>query len=443
MKKKVINLIETKRITELKQILKKMMAQDISDLFKELNDENMIITFRLLSKDKAVDTFAYMDVDQQESLINAITDNDLSDIVNELFIDDAVDLIEEMPSNVVKRILKSIDTENRNIINDLLKYPAGSAGSIMTTEFVDLKDFMTVDEAFEKIKKIAVDKETIYTCYVLNESRKLIGIVTVKTLLLADRKVKIKDIMDTELITVNTSDDQEEVVNLIRKYDFDAMPVVDLEERLVGIVTVDDAIDVIQKEADEDFAKMAAITPSTESYFKTSVLKHTKNRILWLVIMMFSAIIIGSIIMNYEHAFEVVPILVAFIPMLMDAGGNCGAQASTLIIRGLSVGEIKHNDIWRLLWKELRISTLVGIALAILNGIRVVIQYGDLMLAIVIGLTLVGTVIASKILGCILPIVARKLRIDPAIMSAPLITTIADAIAVLLYFNIAVALLGI
>ena len=443
MKEIIIELIENKKLNILKKRLEDMNCQDISALFEELTNEQMVIAYRLLSKDKAVDTFIYMDPGQQEVLINAITDSELRVILDDLFMDDTVDLIEEMPSNVVKRILKNVDNTNRKIINELLNYPEDSAGSIMTTEFTDLKDFMTVEEAFNRIKKIGVNKETIYTCYVLDESRKIIGIVSAKELLLANRDNLIKDIMDTNLITVNTLDDQEEVSNKIRKYDVVAMPVVDSENRLVGIITVDDIIDVIHEEAKEDFEKMAAMAPSKEDYFKTSVFKHTQNRIVWLTILMFSAIIIGSLIMQYEHAFEAVPILVAFIPMLMDTGGNCGAQTSTLVIRGLSVGEIKSADIKKLLWKELRVSALVGALFALLNGIRIMIQYNDLSLAIVIGLTLIGTIIIAKILGCILPIIAKKLKIDPAVMSAPLITTIADAMAILLYFNIAVLLLNL
>jgi len=435
--------LNQKDLNKLKNELKDMKVQDISILFEELDSKNLVIAYRLLPKDKAVETFSHMNSDQQETLIHAITDSELSGIINHLFMDDAVDLIEEMPSNVVKRILKNVDNTNRKIINELLNYPEDSAGSIMTTEFTDLKDFMTVEEAFNRIKKIGVNKETIYTCYVLDESRKIIGIVSAKELLLANRDNLIKDIMDTNLITVNTLDDQEEVSNKIRKYDVVAMPVVDSENRLVGIITVDDIIDVIHEEAKEDFEKMAAMAPSKEDYFKTSVFKHTQNRIVWLTILMFSAIIIGSLIMQYEHAFEAVPILVAFIPMLMDTGGNCGAQTSTLVIRGLSVGEIKSADIKKLLWKELRVSALVGALFALLNGIRIMIQYNDLSLAIVIGLTLIGTIIIAKILGCILPIIAKKLKIDPAVMSAPLITTIADAMAILLYFNIAVLLLNL
>lgn len=439
----VKNLIENKQLNMLKNELDNMNAPDIATLFDELTNEEMIIAYRLLSKVKAVDTFAYLEPDKKEALIHAFTDSELDAVINELFMDDAVDLIEEMPSNVVKRILRTVDDDNRKVINELLKYPEHSAGSIMTTEFIDLKSFMTVEEAFQKIKKSGVDKETLYTCYVLNESRELIGIVSARSLLLAERNQVIKDIMNTNLVTVSTLDDQEDVGNLISKYDVLALPVVDSENRLVGIVTVDDAIDVIYEEATEDFEKMAAITPSKEDYFKTSVFMHTKNRIIWLAILMFSSILLGSIIMHYEHAFEAVPILVSFIPMLMDTGGNCGAQASALVIRGLSTGNIQSRDLGRLLWKEFRISALVGVLFAILNGVRIVIQYKDIMLAMVVGLTLIGVVIIAKLLGCLLPVIAKKLKIDPAVMSAPLITTIADVTAIILYFNIAVWLIGI
>jgi len=443
MKEKIIDLINNKNLNILKNELEKMNAHDISDLFEKLTDEEMIITFRLLSKTKAVETFAYMEIDQKEALINAITDKELSSIVNELFMDDAVDLIEEMPSNVVKRILKNVNNDNREIINELLQYPKDSAGSIMTTEFIDLKTVMTVEEAFKKIKKTGVDKETIYTCYILNESRKIIAIISAKDLLLANRDELIKDIMNTNLITVNTLDDQEEVSKKMRNYDLIAMPVVDSEKRLVGIITVDDIIDVIQEEATEDFEKMAAMAPNKEEYFKTSVFNHAKNRIIWLIILMVSSIVTGIIITQYEEAFTILPILVAFIPMLMATAGNCGAQTSTLIIRGLAVEEIRSKNVWQVLWKEIRVSILIGFILSILIGIGIIFQYNDLKLAFVVGLSLTGTVAMAKILGGFLPLIAKKLKIDPAVIATPLITTIVDVLAVLLYFNIAVLILGL
>lgn len=313
----------------------------------------------------------------------------------------------------------------------------------MTNEFVDLKENMTVDQAFQKIKKIGIDKETIYTCYVLNMSRKLIGVVTAKDLLLADREELIKDIMDTNIISVSTLEDKEVVAKTFDKYDIIVLPVVDMENRLVGIVTIDDAIDVIQEENTEDFTKMAAITPTDDSYFKTSVFSHAKHRIIWLLVLMFSAMITGGIITHYEEAFASVPILVSFIPMIMGTGGNCGSQSSTLIIRGLAMEEIKSKDFWRALWKEIRVALVVGLLLAIINAIRVIIQYNNVNLAITVGITLIATVTLAKSLGCILPMIAKKLKLDPAIMAAPLITTIVDTCSVLIFFSVAVMILNI
>lgn len=313
----------------------------------------------------------------------------------------------------------------------------------MTNEFVDLKENMTVEDAFQKIKKIGIDKETIYTCYVLNMSRKLIGVVTAKDLLLADRDELIKDIMDTNIISVNTLEDKEIVAKTFDKYDIIVLPVVDMENRLVGIITIDDAIDVIQEENTEDFAKMAAITPTDDSYFKTSVFSHAKHRIIWLLVLMFSSMVTGGIITNYETAFAAVPILVSFIPMLMGTGGNCGSQSSTLIIRGLAMDEIKTKDVFKALWKEVRIALLVGLLLAVVNAIRIQIQYNNLKLGVVVGIALVATVVLAKSLGCILPMLAKKLKLDPAIMAAPLITTIVDTCSVLIFFNVAVMILNI
>lgn len=443
IKEQIIELLENKRYSNLYKYMEKTNNQDISLLFEELSEEDMVLLFRLLPKDEAADVFSYMDPDLQEKLINCLTDKELKLVVDELFMDDTVDLIEEMPSNVVKRILKAVNKEDRNTINELLKYPSDSAGSIMTTEFIDLKINMTVDKAFEKIKKIGLNKETVYTCYVLDIRREIIGTVDIKDLLLAERDTLIKDIMDTNAITVNTLDDKEEVAKQFDKYDVMAIPVVDRENRLVGIITVDDAIDVLQEENTEDFEIMAAMTPTEDSYFKTSVFKHAKNRILWLLLLMLSATITGAILTHYEEAFAAVPILVSFIPMIMGTGGNCGSQSSTLIIRGMAVDEIGLKDFFKAVWKEIRVALLVGITLAICNGIRVVIQYQNLQLAIVLGLTLIGTVCLSKVLGCALPMIAKRLKLDPAIMAAPLITTIVDSCSILIYFTIAVAIMKI
>lgn len=348
-----------------------------------------------------------------------------------------------MPSNVVKRILKAVNKEDRKIINELLQYPEDSAGSIMTTEFVDLKEAMTVEEALERIRTIGIDSETIYNCYVLNKNRVLLGIVNIKEILISKPSILIKDLMATNIISVNTMEDQEEVTKVFDKYDYFALPVVDNENRLVGIITVDDAINVIQDEVSEDFEKMAAISPNEESYFDTSVFKHAKNRILWLLILMLSAAVTGAIITTYEQAFAAVPLLVSFIPMIMGTGGNCGSQSSTLIIRGLATDEIELKDVFKALWKEFRVSLVVGIVLAVVNGLRIMLQYQDLQLAIVIGLTLIATVILAKALGCVLPLLAKKLKLDPAIMASPLITTLVDIFSILVYFQIATALMGI
>lgn len=436
-------LIENKKVNQLHEKLENMNSADFPTLFEELDEEKVIVIYRLLSKEKASEVFAELDSDVQESLINTLTDKELKSIMDQLFMDDAADLIEEMPANVVKRILKNINPENRKIINELLNYPEDSAGSIMTVEFVDLKENMTVQEAFDRIKKIGLKKETVYNCYVTDAKRKLLGTVELKDLLVSEREELIKDIMDTNTITITTIMDKEEVAKKFDKYNFMALPVVDKEERLVGIVTIDDAIDVMQDEVAEDFEKMAAMQPTEDSYFKTSVFTHSKNRIIWLLFLMLSSIVTGTIISRYEEAFAAVPILVAFIPMLMDTGGNCGAQSSTLIIRGLANDEIRIKDFFRVWWKEIRVAVVVGIILACVNGIRIIMQYHDLQLAYVIGITLVITVIISKSLGCILPILAKKLKLDPAIMAAPLITTIVDTCSVLVFFNVAVMIMKI
>jgi len=439
----VKELLETKRFNVLKNELKEVNAADIPALLEELEKEQVVKVFRILSKEQAGETFSYMEPDMKEKLIQDLTAAELRNVMDELFMDDTVDLIEEMPANVVKKILKAVDKEDRKTINQLLQYPEDSAGSIMTTEFVDLKESMTVEQALQRIRSIGIESETIYNCYVLNKNRILLGTVNIKSILISKPGTKIKDLMATNLISVKTTDDQEEVTKLFDKYDYFALPVVDHENRLVGIVTVDDAINVIQEEVAEDFEKMAAISPSEDSYFDTSVYTHSKNRIVWLLILMLSAAITGAIITYYEQAFAAVPLLVAFIPMIMGTGGNCGSQSSTLIIRGLATDEIELKDVGKALWKELRVSLLVGTVLAVVNGIRVMIQYQDLQLAIVIGITLIATVALAKALGCLLPLLAKKLKLDPAIMAAPLITTLVDIFSILVYFSIATAIMGI
>ena len=436
-------LLEQKKFNELKNKLKEMKSADMSALLDELDKESVIKVFRILSKEKAGMTFSYMESDRREKLIQDLTDAELKSVMDELFMDDTVDLIEEMPSNIVPKILKAVSKADRKVINELLKYPEDSAGSMMTTEFIDLKEDMTVEDALQRIRDIGTDSETIHTCYVLNSNRVLQGIINIKDILLADKNTVIKDIMETNIISVNTTDDQEDVAKKFDKYDFYALPVVDTENRLVGIITVDDAINVLREEISEDFEKMAAIQPNEEGYFETSVFKHAKNRILWLLILMLSSAITGGIITEYENAFAAVPLLVAFIPMIMGTGGNCGSQSSTLIIRGLATDEIELKDIFKALWKEFRVSIIVGITLAIVNGIRIMIQYDDLQLAIVIGLTLIATVALSKALGCLLPMLAKKLKLDPAIMATPLITTLVDIFSILVYFQIATAIMHI
>lgn len=443
MVKKMQELLEEKNFLELRKLLESMNSADIPSLFEELEEDQMIIIYRLLSKDMAAEVFVELDSDMQEKLINALTDKELKSVIDEIFMDDMVDLIEEMPANVVKRILKTKDAAERKIINKLLKYPEDSAGSIMTTEFIDLKENMTAEDAINKIRKIAEDVESIDTCYVLTMTRKLIGTVGLKEIILAKPKTIVKDIMDTNFIKVLALEDQEEVVKKFDKYDEVSLPVVDKENRLVGIVTVDDAMDVMKEEVKEDFEIMAAITPSEDSYFKTSVFKHARNRIFWLLILMLSAAVTGGVITRYENAFATLPLLVAFLPMVMGTGGNCGSQSSTLIIRGLANDEIKTKDVFKAWWKEVRVAFLVGLSLFVVNFLRVLFQYQDMKLGIIIGTTLMGTVTIAKSLGCILPIIAKKLKMDPAIMAAPLISTILDTCSVLLYFNIATLVMGL
>ena len=440
---KIEKLIEEKKFNNLREYLEDVNSADFPSLFEELTEEQVLLIYRLLSKEKAAEVFAELDSDVQEKLINALTDKELKNVIDELFMDDTVDLIEEMPSNVVKRILNNIGKADRKIVNELLKYPEDSAGSIMTTEFIDLKENMTVEDAFAKIKKIGLQKETVYNCYVLSINRKIKGFIDIKDLLVAERTDLLKDIMDDNVITVNTLEDQETVAKMFDKYNMYALPVVDKEERLVGIITIDDAIDVLQDENTEDFEKMAAMTPNEDSYFKTSVFKHAKNRILWLLLLMLSSIVTGTIITNYENAFSAVPILVAFIPMLMGTGGNCGSQSSTLIIRGMAIDEIRLKDFFKAIWKEIRVALLVGFVLAISQGIRIIIQYHDAKLASVVSFSIIGTVLMSKILGCVLPMLAKKIKLDPAIMAAPIITTIVDTCSVLLFFNIATIILNL
>ncbi len=443
IEEKIEEFIKEKKYTELKALLKEMKSADISAILDDLNKEEAVIVFRLLSKEKAGMTFSYMETDMREKLIQNLTDSELKSVLDELFMDDTVDLIEEMPSNVVTRILRTVNRNDRKIINELLKYPDDSAGSVMTTEFIDLRENMTIEQALDRIRKIGTDSETIYTCYVLDKDRILKGIIDIKDILLAKEDSLIHDLMETNIISVNTLEDQEEVAKAFDKYDLYALPVVDNENRLVGIITVDDAMDVLQEEVDEDFNKMAAISPTEDGYFETSVFKHAKSRIVWLLVLMLSSAITGAIITNYENAFAAVPVLVAFIPMIMGTGGNCGSQSSTLIIRGLATDELELKDVFKILWKEIRVAVIVGVILALVNGLRIFIQYDSLQLAVTIGLSITVTIIMAKSIGCLLPLLAKKLKLDPAIMAAPLISTIVDILSILIFFQIATLIMGL
>lgn len=442
-REKMLELLHGQQYKSLHDLLEEMNTADIAEIFQSLDDTDMIIAYRLLNKDDAVEVFAELESEDQEKLINALTDKELYEVTSNLLADDAADLIEEMPSNVVKRILRNTDSKKRAIINQLLNYPEDSAGSYMTVEFVDLKANMTVRDAFARIRKIGFDTETVYTCYVLSSERVLEGIVTLKELLLADYDTKLRDMMETNLITVHTHDDIEFVAKQTEKYGLITMPVVDGEERLVGIITIDDVLEVIQDETTEDFELMNALAPAEDTYFRTTVWEHSKNRIVWLLVLMLSSAITGTIITKYEMAFEAIPALVGFIPMLMNTGGNCGSQSSTLVIRGMAVDEIHLRDFFKVLWKEIRISVLVGVVLCVLNMVRIMIQYQDFSIAFVVSITLFVIVMVSQMLGCCLPMLARRLKMDPAIMAAPLITTVVDTCSVLVYFSIAVRVLNI
>ncbi len=399
------NLLAERKYSMLRQMLANLNAADIALLFDEIDKKEIPLLYRLLPKEEAAETFTYMSRDMQETLINTLTDRELRAVMDDIFLDDTVDIIEEMPANVVARILRNTDEETRKMINQVLNYPKDSAGSLMTIEYVNIKKEMTVGEAINRIRKTAVDKETIYTCYV-TEHRKLIGMVSVKDLLMAEDSMQIEEIMETNVIYTDTHEDKEEVVKIFNKYDFLAIPVVDQEERLVGIVTFDDAMDVMQEENTEDITKMAAMTPTEDSYFNTSVFSHAKSRIGWLLVLMLSATVSGFIINHYQESFKLYPLLVSFIPMLSGTGGNCGSQSATLMIRGLSLDEIKFKDIFRVIFKEFRIAILVSIILAIVNGIRIFIQYGDIQMSIIIAVSLVAVVVISKFIGCTLPLVA-------------------------------------
>lgn len=453
MPEEIFELIEGKKYARLRELLSDMNPADIAQILEEVPEKELPVIFRILPKELAAEVFVEMDSEMQQLLIEAFSDTELREVMDELFMDDTVDIIDEMPATVAKRILRQTDAKTRKMINQLLAYPDDSAGSIMTTEYVDLKKNMTVDEAFDRIREVGLDTETIYTCYVIDRSRRLLGIVTVKDLLLNPKTRVLSDIMDENIIFANTLDDKEEVAGQFEKYDLMALPVVDKENRLVGIVTVDDAIDVIQEEATEDIEKMAAILPSDKTYFRTGVFATFKSRIPWLMLLMISATFTGAIISSFEAKLTVFPALIAFIPMLMDTGGNSGSQSSVTIIRGISLGDIEFRDIFKVIWKEIRVALCCSTVLALINFVK--LWFVDYLMLhtfdpgkqipeiAVVCITLFFTVIVAKFIGCVLPILAKKIGFDPAVMASPFITTIVDAISLFIYFRIAILFLGI
>ena len=445
----IIKLLEERSFGVLKPLLSSMNAIDLAEVFENVeNDGEMLVLFRILPKDLAADTFVEMDSDVKERLINRLNNRELRAVMDELFLDDTVDLIEEMPASVVKRVLAQSDSETRAYINEILKYPKDSAGSIMTIEFVSLRTTMTVDEAFERIRKTAIDKETIYTCYVIDAKNKLLGLVTAKDLMLAQKTALIGDIMNENVIYANTEADKEEVARTISDYGFLALPIVDRESRLVGIVTVDDAMTVLQEENTEDIAKMAAMAPTDKPYLKTNVFSLWKNRVLWLLILMLGATFTGMILNSYEAQLSTC--LVACVPMIMGTGGNSGSQASVTVIRALSIGEIETKDVGKVIWKEFRTSILLGVTLAIACFLKLILLDGMLLglegytwqVSLVVSLALLCTVIVAKLVGAILPILAKLCHLDPAVVANPFITTIVDAVSVILFCYLSIAVLG-
>jgi magnesium transporter len=440
MEEQILSLINHVPVdtARLKSLLLDMNAADIAETFGNAGMEQVIPIYRLLPKSLAAEVFASIGPDEQQLIVEALTDSEVAEIVNSLFADDAADFIEEMPADVVKRVLQQVHPEKRRIINQLLQYPDDSAGSIMTTEYVDLWEDATVREAFDVIRATGLNKETIYTCYVIRRDRFLVGVVSARTLLLAKPHERIGDIMETGLVFARTTGDQEAVAALFRKYGLLAMPVVDKEGRLVGIITVDDIVQIIEEEHTEDLEKMNALLPSDEPYLKARIFKLARNRFFWLMALMLSATITGGIISHFEDALALLPVLVAFIPMLMDTGGNAGSQAAVLIIRGMALGEINLRDALRVLWRELRIGTLCGLGLGLVNFIRVYLMHGrNLALSCAVTASLFVTIVAAKSVGCVLPMLAKRLRIDPAVMATPLISTIVDAFSLTIYFSIA------
>lgn len=444
MKEQLLELLENKEYIKLRDLLIEMNHVNIAEILEELDTNNQLVIFRILPKDTAVLVFSYLSTDTQEAIIHAITDKEVKTLIDELYFDDMIDLLEEMPANIVKKILRNVSEEERSLVNQFLKYPENSAGSLMTIEYVDLKRDITVKDALQKIKRIGLEKETVYTCYVIDQNRKLEGIVSLRELVVSPDDTLISDLMTTDVIYVHTNDDQEEVAKVFKKYGFLALPVVDTEKRLVGIITFDDIMKVIEEESTEDIYKMAAIVPSEETYMSSSIFHLARNRITWLLFLMISATFTGYIIRNYEATLSSQVILASFIPMLMDTAGNAGSQASTLIIRGLSLGEVKIKDIFKIIFKEFRISLIVGLILSSINLIRIlIVDKTSFSIALTVSLSLYLTIVFAKVFGGMLPIIASKLKLDPAIMASPIITTIVDAISLLIYFQLASLILGI
>ncbi|MCC8015235.1 MAG: magnesium transporter [Eubacterium sp.] len=440
----LLELVKEKKFVQLKKILVEMNEVDVAEFICEAEEEKMVIIFRMLPKDISADVFANLPIEVQHHIIKSISDREVSLIIEDLFVDDAVDMLEELPATVVKRVLRAANPDTRELINKFLKYPENSAGSVMTAEYIALKKHMTVGEAIDYIRKNGVDKETIYTCYVTDDTRILEGVVSFRELIMNPYETLLGDIMDENVIKAVTTDDREEVVESFNKYDLIALPVVDTENRLVGIITVDDAVDVMEQEATEDFEKMAAMLPSEKPYLKTGVFRLAANRIPWLLVLMISSMLTGGILAKYEQAFAVIPLLVTFIPMLTDTGGNAGSQSSTMIIRGMAVGEIKSGDFLRVFWKEFRVALICGAVLAAVNFIRLQITNpGNGLIIITVVISLYVTVLLAKTIGGLLPMAAKALKLDPAIMASPLITTIVDAVSLVVYFQLAVKILGI
>lgn len=440
----ILSYLENNQLAKLKEVLIEKNPVDIAELFEDLPKDQCLKLFRILPKDLAAETFSYLSSEKQQEIVENITDEEIKHIINEMFIDDTVDFIEEMPANIVDKILQNTSPDTRKLINQFLKYPENSAGSVMTVEYVSLKSDMNIGQALNHIKKVGINNETIDICYVIDNQRKLVGFISLKSLIFLDDIIPLVDAMETNVISATTTDDQEVIASLFRKYDLTSMPVVDIEGRLVGIITIDDVVDVIDQENTEDFQKMAAMNPSDEEYLKESVFSLAKHRIVWLLVLMISATATGTIIRRYEEVLQSVVILAAFIPMLMDTGGNAGSQSSTLIIRGIALGEIQLSDIGKILWKEFRVSLIVGITLAVVNFLRIYfIDKAGLTISLVVCASLLFTVVIAKVVGGILPILAKAFKLDPAIMASPLITTIVDACALIVYFALSTHFLNL